>query len=53
MEDKKDFNKENEEKELCPKCGTLMEEDENGELYCPECSYEIDFFGEAEEGKDW
>ena len=36
---------EGEEKPLCPKCGTVLEE-EQGELICPKCDLEIDYFGE-------
>jgi uncharacterized Zn finger protein (UPF0148 family) len=31
---------------LCPKCGTALEEIE-GELVCPKCDLEIDYFGEG------
>ena len=36
---------EGEEKPLCQKCGTLLEESED-ELICPKCDLEIDYFGE-------
>lgn len=34
-----------EEKPLCEKCGTILEE-VNGKLICPKCAMEIDYFGE-------
>lgn len=47
MEDKKEEIQE-EGKDLCPKCGNLMI-DENGEKTCSSCSEDIDFFGEEEQ----
>jgi uncharacterized Zn finger protein (UPF0148 family) len=38
--------------ELCPKCGTLMEQDDRGELFCPKCAGEIDWGLEDEEPDD-
>lgn len=39
-----------EEKPLCSKCGTVMEEQKEGEDWiCPKCVTEIDYFGEREE----
>lgn len=39
-----------EDKPLCPKCGTVMEEKEKGEDWiCPKCASEIDYFGDREE----
>ena len=38
---------EGEEKPLCSKCGTVLEE-EHGKLICPKCDLEIDYFGEKE-----
>jgi len=41
---KKDEDK-NEGLALCPECGSQMIE-EDGELMCPKCDGEIDFFGD-------
>jgi len=45
---KKEGENQEEEIELCKKCGSKLVE-EDGELICPRCSYEIDFFGDEEE----
>lgn len=47
--DKKPDEKQEEEgRELCPKCGNIMVE-EDGEKTCSSCSEDIDFFGEEDE----
>lgn len=38
----------NEPKNICPKCGSLMVQ-EDGKYVCPHCDGEIDFFGEDSE----
>lgn len=47
MTKKKDIKDEVEDPILCERCGNKMEE-ENGEMICPKCDTEIDFFGEEE-----
>jgi rubrerythrin len=47
MLDKQNMD-EDEEKPLCPKCGTILEEID-GEQVCPKCDLEIDYFGEGGE----
>jgi len=42
---------EGEEKPICSKCGNLLEEID-GELVCPKCDLEIDFFGEEDKEKE-
>lgn len=42
---------EEEGRELCPKCGNIMVEDD-GEKTCSSCSEEIDFFGEDEDEEE-
>jgi len=42
---------EGEEKPLCPKCGSILEQ-EGDELVCPNCDYEIDYFGEGDKGEE-
>ncbi len=37
-----------EPEDLCPKCGSKMVY-EDGELVCPHCDGEIDYFGEDED----
>lgn len=46
--DKKIEGEETNEKELCPKCGSVLV-DEEGKLICPHCDAEIDYFGDKEE----
>lgn len=48
MKKEEKANLENEESELCPKCGNMMVE-EDGEMVCPDCDNQIDFFGEDNE----
>lgn len=40
--------KQQEEETLCKKCGSKLTE-EDGQLICPSCDTEIDFFGDEEE----
>lgn len=44
-EKKKNENLEEEGVPLCPECGSRMVT-EDGELVCPKCDGEIDFFGD-------
>jgi len=37
--------------QICEKCGSKMIEEE-GDLVCPKCDGEIDFFGDGEEDTD-
>lgn len=36
---------------VCEKCGSILIE-ENGEMVCPECEGEIDFFGDDKEDEE-
>lgn len=41
-----------EEPKLCENCGSIMIEDDEGKLYCPNCDAEIDWGMEDEEDEE-